>query len=121
MPVGTEQPMPDHRLAVRNDAADLQRRVFLRQFLKLGRVTGDSNESFGLTPLALRMCRSTNGVSQKHGEVSRELWHKMWKDRSVEQVPITSLTNGVHTSTWVAPLLRRDTSLAHLVGRGAQR
>src|SRR5256884_2541383 len=42
--------------------------------LKLGRVTGDSNESFGLTPLALRMCRSTNGVSQKHGEVSRELW-----------------------------------------------
>ena len=77
------------------------------EFLKLGRVNSDANESFGLTPLALRMCRSTNGVSRKHGEVSRELWHKMWKDRSVEQVPITSLTNGVHTSTWVAPLLRR--------------
>ena len=77
------------------------------EFLKLGRVDGDSQESFGLTPLALRMCRSTNGVSQKHGEVSRELWHKMWKDVSVDQVPITSLTNGVHPSTWVAPLLRR--------------
>ncbi len=77
------------------------------EFLNLGRVDGESNDSFGLTPLALRMCRSTNGVSRKHGEVSRELWHKMWKDRSVEQVPITSLTNGVHPSTWVAPLLRR--------------
>lgn len=77
------------------------------EFLKLGRVNGDSQELFGLTPLALRMCRSTNGVSRKHGEVSRELWHKMWPDRSSSEVPITSVTNGVHPSTWVAPLLRR--------------
>ena len=77
------------------------------EFLKLGRVQGDSQELFGLTPLALRMCRSTNGVSRKHGEVSRELWHKMWPDRSSSEVPITSVTNGVHPSTWVAPLLRR--------------
>jgi starch phosphorylase len=77
------------------------------EFLKLGRVNGDSQESFGLTPLALRMARSTNGVSRKHGEVSRELWHKMWPDSSVNEVPITSVTNGVHPATWVAPLLRR--------------
>jgi starch phosphorylase len=77
------------------------------EFLKLGRVNGDSQEAFGLTPLALRMCRSTNGVSRKHGEVSRELWRKMWPDRSPSEVPITSVTNGVHPSTWVAPLLRR--------------
>jgi starch phosphorylase len=76
-------------------------------FLKLGRVKDDSQESFGLTPLALRMCRSTNGVSRKHGEVSRELWHKMWPTLSLAEVPITSVTNGVHPSTWVAPLLRR--------------
>src|SRR5713226_8721368 len=76
------------------------------QFLALGRVNGDSREGFGLTPLALRMCRSTNGVSRKHGEVSRELWQKMWPDRSVSDVPITSVTNGVHTATWVAPLVR---------------
>jgi starch phosphorylase len=76
-------------------------------FLSLGRVDGDSQESFGLTPLALRMCRSTNGVSRKHGEVSRELWQKMWPARGVDEVPITSVTNGVHPSTWVAPLLRR--------------
>jgi glycogen phosphorylase len=77
------------------------------EFLKLGRVDGESQESFGLTPLALRMCRSTNGVSRKHGEVSRQLWQRMWPSRTVDEVPITSVTNGVHPSTWVAPLLRR--------------
>jgi starch phosphorylase len=56
--------------------------------------------------LALRMCRSSNGVSAKHGEVSRELWNKMWPERRVEEVPITSVTNGVHAPTWVSPLLR---------------
>jgi starch phosphorylase len=79
----------------------------IEDFLKLGRVNGDSQGAFGLTPLALRMCRSTNGVSRKHGEVSRELWHKMWPERPLSEVPITSITNGVHTPTWVAPLLRR--------------
>jgi len=76
------------------------------QFLALGRVNGDSREGFGLTPLALRMCRSTNGVSRKHGEVSRELWQKMWPTRSVGDVPITSVTNGVHAATWAAPMIQ---------------
>jgi starch phosphorylase len=76
------------------------------QFLALGRVNGDSREGFGLTPLALRMCRSTNGVSRKHGEVSRELWQRMWPERSVSDVPITSVTNGVHAATWAAPMIR---------------
>jgi len=79
----------------------------IEDFLKLGRINGDSQESFGLTPLALRMCRSTNGVSRKHGEVSRMLWHKMWPEGPVTDVPITYVTNGVHPATWVAPLLRR--------------
>ena len=77
------------------------------EFLALGRVNGSSEEAFGLTPLALRMCHSTNGVSRKHGEVSRELWQKMWPDRSSNEVPITSITNGVHPGTWVAPVMRR--------------
>jgi starch phosphorylase len=81
--------------------------VSREDFLKLGRVNGDSQESFGLTPLALRMTRSTNGVSRKHGDVSRELWHKMWPQLPLNEVPITSVTNGVHPATWVAPLLRR--------------
>jgi len=77
------------------------------EFLRLGRINGDLPEAFGLTPLALRMCRSTNGVSQKHGEVSRALWHKLWPERPLSEVPITSVTNGVHPATWVAPILRR--------------
>ncbi len=76
------------------------------EFFDLGRINaGDESELFGLTPLALRMCRSTNGVSKKHGEVSRELWNKVWPESRVEDVPITSLTNGVHAPTWVSPML----------------
>jgi glycogen phosphorylase len=76
------------------------------EFMDLGRVrAGDSAELFGLTPLALRMCRSSNGVSRKHGEVSRELWNKMWPEREVERVPISHVTNGVHAPTWISPLL----------------
>jgi starch phosphorylase len=78
-----------------------------REFANLGRVAPDSGEElFGLTPLALKLCRSVNGVSRKHGEVSRELWLKAYAGRSVDEVPITSITNGVHAPTWVAPLMR---------------
>ncbi len=76
------------------------------EFLALGRVNGEATEGFGLTPLALRMCRSINGVSRKHGEVSRALWQKMWPDRKIAEVPITSVTNGVHAATWVASPIR---------------
>ena len=76
-------------------------------FLDLGRVNpNDDKENYGLTPLAIRMCRSTNGVSKKHGEVSRALWQEMWPERTVDEIPITYVTNGVHAQTWVAPLIR---------------
>jgi starch phosphorylase len=78
------------------------------EFLNMGRTgTNDAREPYGLTPLAIRMCRSTNGVSRKHGEVSRSLWQKMWPGRALAEIPITSVTNGVHAPTWVAPLIRR--------------
>jgi len=77
------------------------------EFVSLGRVEPDNaNEPFGLTPLAIRMCRSTNGVSRKHGEVSRALWQGLWPGVTVDEVPITHVTNGVHAGTWVAPLIR---------------
>ena len=76
------------------------------EFLALGRANlADDTEYFGMTPLAIRMCRSANGVSEKHGEVSRELWLKMFPDLAdAGAVPITSVTNGVHPPTWIAPL-----------------
>lgn len=78
------------------------------EFLALGRsdLTDDA-EYFGMTPLAIRMCRSSNGVSKKHGEVSRGLWKKMFpKLGSADDVPITHVTNGVHPPTWIAPMIR---------------
>ncbi len=77
------------------------------QFLGLGRVDpNNKTERYGLTPLAIRLCRSTNGVSRKHGDVSRALWQKLWPQKSLAEVPITYVTNGVHAATWVSPLLR---------------
>jgi len=77
------------------------------EFLALGRVEPDNKtERYGLTPLAIRMCRSTNGVSRKHGEVSRALWQKLYPGKTVPDVPITHVTNGVHVPTWISPLLR---------------
>jgi glycogen phosphorylase len=53
------------------------------------------------------MARSANGVSEKHGEVSRDLWLKMFPEGTKsEEVPITFITNGVHAPTWIAPALK---------------
>jgi starch phosphorylase len=77
------------------------------EFVALGRTDPQNErEAYGLTPLAIRMCRSTNGVSRKHGEVSRALWQKLWPEETIAHVPITHVTNGVHAPTWVAPLIR---------------
>ena len=79
-----------------------------QDFYALGRTNPDSEkEWFGMTPFALRMCRSANGVSEKHGEVSRSLWLKMFPEETeVEEVPITHITNGVHAPTWIAPVFQ---------------
>ncbi len=70
------------------------------EFVALGRVqTGDSG--FGLTPFALRTSSYANGVSALHGEVSREMWQSLWPDRTADEVPIVSVTNGVHARTWI--------------------
>jgi starch phosphorylase len=96
-------------LVVRSFGSAYMRELGLTQeeFLAQGRVDPkNSQERFGLTPLAIRMCRSTNGVSQKHGEVSRALWQNLFPGTPVSQVPIGYITNGVHAPTWVSPLLR---------------
>jgi glycogen phosphorylase len=79
-----------------------------QEFFALGKTNpDDEKEGFGMTPLALRMARSANGVSEKHGEVSRDLWLKMYPEGTENKdVPITHITNGVHAPTWIAPLLK---------------
>ena len=70
-------------------------------FVALGRVD-PSETGFGLTPFALRTSEHANAVSELHGAVSREMWHGLWPDRRVDEVPITSVTNGVHQRTWIS-------------------
>jgi starch phosphorylase len=70
------------------------------EFAALGRVQAD-DARFGLTPFALRTSSYANGVSALHGEVSREMWRSLWPERSADDVPIGSVTNGVHARTWI--------------------
>jgi len=76
------------------------------EFVALGKVEPD-DKRFGLTPFALRTSQYANGVSELHGAVSREMWHGLWPERRVDQVPITSITNGVHQRTWLSPELEQ--------------
>jgi starch phosphorylase len=73
-------------------------------FVALGKVD-PSETGFGLTPFALRTSAHANGVSELHGAVSREMWHGLWPERRIGEVPITSITNGVHQRTWLSPEL----------------
>ncbi|MCL1464594.1 alpha-glucan family phosphorylase [Argonema galeatum] len=76
------------------------------QFLALGaRRLGDPWEPFGMTVLALRMCRAANGVSKLHGEISRKMWNILYPNKVENKVPIGHITNGVHARTWTAPLM----------------
>ncbi|HET9052408.1 MAG TPA: alpha-glucan family phosphorylase, partial [Candidatus Dormibacteraeota bacterium] len=74
------------------------------QLLALGHVDGTAG--FGLSPLGIRMSRSTNAVSRRHGEVAREMWRRMFPDVAADEVPIRYVTNGVHVPTWMAPEMR---------------
>src|SRR4029079_862543 len=70
-------------------------------FVALGKIDPDESV-FGLTRFALRTAKYATGVSELHGAVSREMWHGLWPEKRVDQVPITSVTNGVHQRTWIS-------------------
>ncbi len=73
-----------------------------KAFLQLGMQESDSSV-FNMTVLGLRMAGQRNGVSQLHGGVCRRMWHSLWPDIEEKDVPIGSVTNGIHVPTWVAP------------------
>ncbi|MDY6916561.1 MAG: alpha-glucan family phosphorylase [Chloroflexota bacterium] len=75
-------------------------------FLKLGTSDTEST-SFSMTVLGLRMAHHCNGVSRLHGAMCRRMWHCLWPDVGEEDVPIGSVTNGVHVPTWIAPQMAR--------------
>jgi len=75
--------------------------IELDELMRLG--SEDQNNIYGLftmTVLALNLSRSANGVSKLHGEVSRVMWQHLFPGKTVEEVPIGHITNGVHASSW---------------------
>jgi starch phosphorylase len=72
-------------------------------FLKLGQYQGIDPKKFNLSALAFRLSGHFNAVSKLHGTVTRRMWQVLWPDKQEEQVPILSITNGVHLPSWQAP------------------
>jgi starch phosphorylase len=76
------------------------------RFLGLGRVDPeDLGSEAGMTPVAIRLSRSVNGVSERHGEVAREMWAPLHRTDPAD-VPISHVTNGVHLPTWLGAPMR---------------
>ncbi len=73
-----------------------------QDFLDLARREQSWGQTFSMPLLAFRLARRRNGVSELHGQVARKMWHFFWPERKVEDVPISYITNGVHTGTWIA-------------------
>jgi starch phosphorylase len=79
-------------------------RVDRHSFLALGREHANHEaEHFSMTVLAIRTSNVSNGVSKLHGAVSRKMWRNIFPGLPDGEVPIKSITNGVHTLSWVAP------------------
>ena len=62
---------------------------------------GGDPSKFNMAVMGFRLGQRANGVSMLHGEVSREMFQGLWADFDTSEVPITSITNGVHHLTWV--------------------
>jgi len=78
------------------------------EFIEIARITPDwGGEAFSMPVLALKLSEFANGVSKLHGEVSRAMWAPIYPGKTVDEVPISYITNGVHTGTWLARRLAR--------------
>jgi len=84
----------------------------VKDLLTLSRMNpADAQEPFCMPVLALRMALRSNGVSQMHGEVSREIFCRVWPGVPLSEVPISAITNGVHVRSWLS------VEMAHLFDR----
>ncbi|MFD4832015.1 alpha-glucan family phosphorylase [Streptomyces uncialis] len=108
----THTPVPagidrfDRDLIARHFGADAELPgIDAERVLRLGTETYPGGEPgvFNMAVMGLRLGQRANGVSVLHGRVSREMFSGLWPGFDAEEVPITSVTNGVHAPTWVAP------------------
>ncbi|MCQ9131423.1 MULTISPECIES: alpha-glucan family phosphorylase [Streptomyces] len=112
----THTPVPagidrfDRELVARHFGPDAELpRMDVDRILRLGRETypGGEPNLFNMAVMGLRLAQRANGVSLLHGRVSREMFSGLWPGFDPDEVPITSVTNGVHAPTWVAPEVLR--------------
>ncbi|WP_030760729.1 alpha-glucan family phosphorylase [Streptomyces griseus] len=108
----THTPVPagidrfDHDLVARHLGADgALPGLDTARILALGDETplGGEGGVFNMAAMGLRLAQRANGVSTLHGAVSREMFAGLWPGFDADEVPITSITNGVHAPTWTAP------------------
>ncbi|MFC8202029.1 glycosyltransferase family 1 protein [Streptomyces sp. NPDC057298] len=108
----THTPVPagidrfDRELVARHFGPDAELpRIDVERVLRLGMETypGGEPNLFNMAVMGLRLGQRANGVSLLHGHVSREMFSGLWPGFDPDEVPITSVTNGVHAPTWVAP------------------
>jgi starch phosphorylase len=106
VPAGNDSyPVDQVRSAIAGLTAELG--VELEDVVALGRTDPrDESEPFGVTQAALRLSRAAGGVSRRHGEVARDMWHALWPEQPVDEVPIGHVTNGVHVPTWIGAPMR---------------
>ena len=73
-----------------------------QEFFKMGmKPNSDAHSGFDMGVLALKVAGKKNGVSKLHGAVSRELFGDIWPDIAANESPITYVTNGIHTCSWI--------------------
>lgn len=94
-------------LVERYFSTDLLPGVDVADVLELGaeNYEGGTAGTFNMAVMGLRLGQRANGVSQLHGDVSRGMFGALWPDFDQDDVPITSVTNGVHAPTWTDPIL----------------
>ncbi|MFH0730842.1 MAG: alpha-glucan family phosphorylase [Pseudomonadota bacterium] len=74
------------------------------QILSLGQPEGAGSQApFSMFILGLRLAQYCNGVSRLHGNVARKMWSHVWPGQPEDEVPISHVTNGIHSATWISP------------------
>ena len=72
--------------------------------MALGHFPGAAKDQpFNMAVMGMRLAGMSNGVAKLHGATSRSMFQSLWPDVPVDEVPITSVTNGVHAHTWTSP------------------
>ena len=88
--------------------------ITVDDLMEIGSEPGGDPDMFNLAAMSLRLAGSANGVSRLHGAVSRDMFASIWPETPIDEVPISSVTNGVHAETWTSA--QQSELLARYVG-----